>query len=352
MTRDMDDRTSKIAFLLLGNNPTLPYSECIRILESNKIPFAELNRFDQVLILRAPVDACQVVVRQAGMVRRSCILIAESHNAPRDVLQVISDLDLDGLLKRKRSFAVRAKGIKEYAKGINLSDLEREIGALIKGKASRIPVDLENPDILFYIIITSDKALICLNVAEAEEKGFTQRRPGFRPFFHPSSMHPRLARAMVNLSGAKPGSTFLDPFCGSGGILIEAGVIGCGAVGMDIDPWMAIGSERNIHQLGLHLTNVCVGDARHMPLREVDSIATDPPYGRSSSTKGEETPTLVEEFLEGVTPILRTGSRICLSIPSTINVNALTSKDLRLIEAHSARVHRSLTRRIAVFERT
>jgi len=348
----MDDRSNKIAFLLLGNNPTIPYSECISILESNKIPFTEVEKFDQVLVLRAPLDACKVVVRQAGMVRRSCILIAESLNTPRAILQVISDLDIDGLLRRQRSFAVRIKGIKEYAKGINLSSLEREVGTLIKGKASHVPVDLKNPDILFYIIIINDKALVCLNVAEAEDKGFTDRRPRFRSFFHPASMHPRLARAMVNLSGARLDSKFLDPFCGSGGILIEAGVIGCNTIGMDIDPKMVIGSKKNLSQFGLSLASVCVGDARCIPLREVDSIATDPPYGRSSSTKGEETPALVEEFLDRVTSLLKTGSKLCLSVPSSINLNVLTSRNLRIVEAHSARVHRSLTRRIAIFERT
>lgn len=348
----MDDETSIVAFLLLGNNPTLPYAECTSILESNEIPFTEVEKLDQVLLVQAPLEACQVVVRQAGMVRRSCILLTESPKAPSSIFQALSDLNLGELLKTQRSFAVRIKGIKEYAKGIDLSQLEREIGALIKERAQRIPVDLEDPGVLFYIIITNEKALVCLSAAETEEKGFTQRRPGFRPFFHPTSMHPRLARAMVNLSGAKPGSMFLDPFCGSGGILIEAGVIGCNLVGMDIDQQMVMGSRINAHQLGLQLTNVCVGDARHMPLREVDSIATDPPYGRSSSTKGEETPTLIKEFLEGVPPMFKTRSKICLSVPSTINVSELTSKDLRLVETHSSRVHRSLTRRIAIFERT
>jgi tRNA (guanine10-N2)-dimethyltransferase len=285
------------------------------------------------------------------MVRRSCLLLTESSKAPSDILQAIAGLDLKVLLKAQRSFAVRVKGIKEHARGVNLAQLEGEIGALIKGRIHQIPVDLENPELLFYVIVTSDKALICLNVAEAEEKGFTQRRPGFRSFFHPTSMHPRLARAMVNLSGAKPGSIFLDPFCGSGGLLIEAGVIGCGAIGMDIDLQMAEGSERNIRQFGLHLANICAGDARKMPFREVDSIATDPPYGRSSSTKGEDTPTLVEEFLEEVTPMLKTRKRVCLSVPSTVDVNSLTSKDLQLVQAHLARVHRSLTRIIAIFER-
>ena len=44
-----------------------------------------------------------------------------------------------------------------------------------------------------------------------------------RPAPHPDiALSPRLARTLVNLAGAVPGQTILDPFCGSGTILVEA----------------------------------------------------------------------------------------------------------------------------------
>lgn len=347
----MHNETPEVAFLLLGSSPTIPYSECESILESNRIPYREIGRLDQVLILSAPVEACRVVVKQAGMVRRGCVVLAESDKTPLSMIRVINDLDLDKILKPTMSFAVRVKGVKGHSKGVDVNELEKELGGRIKERIRSVRVDLENPDILFYTIITNDKALFCKNVAEAEEEGFSKRRPGFRPFFHPSSMHPRLARAMVNLSGARLGSRFLDPFCGSGGILIEAGLIGCDTTGMDIDLQMVKGSKTNLKALAPNSFDVIAGDARHPPMMEVDAVATDPPYGRSSSTKGGETRTLVKEFLDQTTSLLKTRSKICLSVPSDVSMSGLTGKRLKTLEAHLVRVHRSLMRRITIFSK-
>jgi tRNA (guanine10-N2)-dimethyltransferase len=347
----MQNEMPEIAFLLLGNGGTIPYSECESILKSNGIPYSEVARLDQVLILSAPVEACKVVVRQAGMVRRGFVLLAETEKTPTSIIRAIDNVDLHRVLKSGVSFAVRVKGVKGHSKGLDVSGLEKELGGRIKKRIRLARVNLESPDILFYTIITNDRALFCVNVADAEEEGFSKRRPGFRPFFHPSSMHPRLARAMVNLSGARLGSRFLDPFCGSGGMLIEAGLIGCDTIGMDIDLEMVKGSRTNLQALGLGFFNVVAGDARHLPMREVDAVATDPPYGRSSSTKGKETRTLVEEFLDQTRALLKSQSKICLSVPSDVNMNGLESKGLKILEAHLVRVHRSLTRRITIFSK-
>jgi tRNA (guanine10-N2)-dimethyltransferase len=347
----MHDDTPHVAFLLLGNSPTIPYSECESILESNGIPYSELGRLDQVLVLSAPVEACRVVVRQAGMVRRGGVILAKTEQSSASMIRVIDDLDLRKVLKPGMSFAVRVKGVRGHSKGVDVSELEKELGRRIKNQVRLARVNLENPDILFYTIITNNKALFCLNVAEAEEEGFSERRPGFRPFFHPSSMHPRLARAMVNLSGARLGSRFLDPFCGSGGILIEARLIGCDTIGIDIDLQMVKGSKTNLHAITSGSYDVVEGDARHLSMAEVDAVATDPPYGRSSSTKGKETSALVEGFLDQTTSLLKTRGKICLSLPSGVNMNGLASTGLKTLESHLVRVHRSLVRRITIFSK-
>lgn len=347
----MDDGTKELVFLLLGNNPTLPFAECRAILESNGVPFKEIRRLDQVLIISAPFEACRLVARQAGLVRRVCVLLTQSAKTPESMLRAVDSLDIKGVLGPKASFAVRIKGVRGHSKGLNINELERRIGGQIQEKAKWARVDLAKPDVLFYTIITGDSAFVCQSVEEVEERGFGLRRPGSRPFFHPSSMHPRLARTMVNLSEARPGSRFLDPFCGSGGILVEAGVIGCKLIGMDIDPKMSKGSKENLDALGIDSKNICVGDARHIPMKEIDSVATDPPYGRSSSTKGNETFKLVEESLEDMASILKLHGRVCISVPSNINVADFRLNDLRMVEKHSFRVHRSLTRNIVTFAR-
>ncbi|HEX3345040.1 MAG TPA: DNA methyltransferase, partial [Polyangiaceae bacterium] len=52
---------------------------------------------------------------------------------------------------------------------------------------------------------------------------------------YPARMHPATAsRLVVALSGA--GATVLDPFCGSGTVLVEAMIAGRRAVGTDLNP--------------------------------------------------------------------------------------------------------------------
>ncbi|MBI5365421.1 MAG: hypothetical protein HZA54_00165 [Planctomycetes bacterium] len=51
---------------------------------------------------------------------------------------------------------------------------------------------------------------------------------------YPAKLHPHLAETLVGT--VPPGATVLDPFCGSGTVLVEATVHGCRALGRDINP--------------------------------------------------------------------------------------------------------------------
>lgn len=51
-------------------------------------------------------------------------------------------------------------------------------------------------------------------------------------------LEPRLARACINLAvGPKENATVVDPFCGSGTVLLEADLMGLNQLGGDIDPF-------------------------------------------------------------------------------------------------------------------
>ncbi|MCK4365573.1 MAG: DNA modification methylase, partial [Thermoplasmatales archaeon] len=85
-------------------------------------------------------------------------------------------------------------------------------------------VILENPDNEIRGLITDSKVYVGLKTAEINRSQFEERKIQHRPFFSPISLHPKLARALVNLSSIKKDETLLDPFCGTGGILLEAGL--------------------------------------------------------------------------------------------------------------------------------
>ncbi|HEX3761720.1 MAG TPA: hypothetical protein VHW23_23640, partial [Kofleriaceae bacterium] len=59
---------------------------------------------------------------------------------------------------------------------------------------------------------------------------------------YPARLHPATARVLVELvahgagRGALPGAPVVDPFCGSGTVLVEARAAGAPAVGVDLNP--------------------------------------------------------------------------------------------------------------------
>lgn len=55
---------------------------------------------------------------------------------------------------------------------------------------------------------------------------------------HPykGKFYPQLAKALMNSSGQPPGGLVLDPFCGSGTVLLESALNGWNAIGFDVNP--------------------------------------------------------------------------------------------------------------------
>jgi len=108
------------------------------------------------------------------------------------------------------------------------------------------------------------------------------------------------ARMLVNLVGAGPGTLFLDPFAGVGGIVIEALASGYRVVSSDCDPALQAGL---IHLGAGH----CVADARRLPWSAgtFDAIATEPPYHK------EAQPMVIEAVRE-MYRVLKTGGRLAI----------------------------------------
>lgn len=57
-------------------------------------------------------------------------------------------------------------------------------------------------------------------------------------FRFPAKFHPPAIRCLIDRY-SKPGESILDPFCGSGTLLVEAVIMGRNAVGVDVDPLAA-----------------------------------------------------------------------------------------------------------------
>ena len=66
-------------------------------------------------------------------------------------------------------------------------------------------------------------------------------------FRFPAKFHPPVAHSLIR-SYTRPGQTVLDPFCGSGTLLLAASAEGRNAIGSDVDPVAVFVSEMKTHR--------------------------------------------------------------------------------------------------------
>ena len=344
---------ARLFFLLSGEHETLPTAELKAILEAEGYAYKVLEKLDQVLRIEADLKCAEAIKNRAALTRLCGLELFTCEAEPSEAVKALRSINISEYIISGETFAVRVKHVKSHAREVDGMALERKLGEIILGMAEKAKVNLQKPQKTFFGILTDDKLVFGLKMADVPPKSFMERRPKKKPFFHPSAMPPKLARCMVNLAKPKAGDLILDPFCGTGSILIEAALIGCRIMGMDIQKRMARGSLKNFKHFGIEPEGVIVADAKNPPVRKVDCVVADPPYGKSATTLKRTTKQIIEECLEAIHDRLDKGRRVCMAAPKTIGISQIgTMLGYRHIESHFVYVHRSLTREITVFEKT
>lgn len=342
----------KLFFLISGEYESLSFSELKAILEVEEYSFKIVEKLDQAVRLEASIKSVEQILRRSAYTRICAQETFTCEANDGSILEAVNTADFTKYLKKGESFEVRIRRIKEYTAKEATMKHERLLGRLILEKVPGTTVDLKTPQKTFFGILTNNKLVFGLKIAEIKPKPFVERRARKKPFFHPSAMNAKLARCMVNLAHAKTGAYMLDPFCGTGTTLIEATLIGCKAIGIDVQRPTAKGALKNVHHFGLIPEGIIVADGRKIPLKKLDCVVTDPPYGRSATTLKFTTKSIVEGILISAYPLLEKRQRICIATPKTLCIKQVgEALGYRHLESHFAYVHRTLTREIAVFEK-
>ena len=211
-------------------------------------------------------------------------------------------------------------------------------------------VDLHHPKCDVRIVF-SERVHIGRLIDAVDRSSFEKRKNRYMPFFYPASIHPKFARALVNLTRVKNGEKLLDPFCGTGAILAEAGIIGLEAVGTDLSERMIAGARKNLAYVRASGTLI-VSDVGMIAksVGRVEGIATDPPYGKSTSTNGESIPALYRRAFVAFSEVLDRGSFLAMAVPRVSLLDDAEKFDLA--ETHRLWVHRSLTRHFCVLKKS
>ncbi len=241
---------------------------------------------------------------------------------------------------------IRVRSTKVGETSVDLAGTSRRVGSVLGATKG---VDLHHPasDIR---IVFSKKAHIGRMIGTIDRPSFEKRKNRYMPYVYPASLHPKYARALVNLTQVPSGGRILDPFCGTGAIVAEASLIGLKAVGSDLSEKMVDGAKRNLAHLKTRaeLRVSDVGDILKT-IGQVDGIATDPPYGRSTCTNGEKIPALLERAFNAFAEVLGKRSRVAVVVPDLALLEGVET--FRLLETHDLWVHRSLTRRFCLLEK-
>ncbi len=220
--------------------------------------------------------------------------------------------------------------------------VRREVGGWLGNE-----IDLDDPDHVVLVLI-SDR-YYSGRVAFVVDKGrFKERKVKNREFFSPISLEPWYARALVNLGRVKEGCNVHDPFCGTGGILLEAGLMGLEVSGGDVDSRMVEGCRKNLRQFSVD-GEVVEGDVSDTIPDGVDSVVTDPPYGRASSTGGEDVVEVYRRLFESCSEKLNEGGYLSTIFPEREFVE-MGEEYLELVESYESQVHGSLKRIFCVFK--
>jgi len=329
------------AFELSGEHDTLPRSEALALLDVYSSGYRELCWLDQCLVVEAKDLDAKTMVARMGMTHRIIKILVICDARPETISAAVREISIHP----HKSYRVRARKVKHASmKG---DQVEHEVGRALYQNGYR--ADLSNPDVELRAIITGDKVVLGVEVGRAERSGFEDRRPHLKPFFHPGVLMPRMARTLVNISGAKEGETLLDPFSGTGGILVEACLAGMAGIGVDVQKKLVKGAKANLNGLDCCLI---IGDAKRLPFEDcsINNAVLDTPYGRSALIEATSREDLLSQSLFELYRVLKPGKRMVIVADRPIG-DIIMKTDFQIMESHFDRVHKSLIRHITICQK-
>lgn len=280
-------------------------------------------------------------LRGLAFTHRASELLGRTDADPAAARALVEAAPID----RSGTVAVRARDVRSTT-GVSTADVERSLGDVLVDRG--FAVDLDDPDHELRACFAGDACLVGWLVAESV-RDYGDRRPTDRPFFQPGSMAPLDARAFANLAGARPGATILDPMCGTGGTLIEAGLAGARPVGVDAQRKMVRGARENCRAYLDGDAHLLRGDATDLPLADdaVDGVVFDAPYGRQSKIARH---TLADLVAGALAEAARVAPRAVV-VADRSWATAADAAGWSVEGSFRRRVHRSLTRHVHLLRR-
>ena len=316
-------------FELSGEHATLPMAELRGIMEAEKAG-KEIYHNNRLAIF----DISGKIKKIAGRLALShSINEVLASGKKHEVENAIRNIQIEG------SFKIE---VINFDKRFSSNALKKEFGKKMM-EATHSKVNIKHPENLIKIY-SYKKLYITKELFKIDRHQFEERKQ--KPFELPITIHPRLARAMVNIARVREKNTIIDPFCGTGTILIEAGLMRAKVIGIETKKWIADGCKKNMEYFGIE-SKIYADDMRNVNARG-NAIVTDFPYGRASYVGGN-LKNLYEDAFKKFDEWIESGYIMAgISNREFINIG---KKYFELLEIHPYRVHKSLTRFLCLFKK-
>ena len=327
----------KYLFELGGENTELGKYEALELLKTEN--YAPKLIFDNgnIIVIEVSDEIKVRVVQRLAMTKRLSKIVFYDKEEELDIsLKKIDEIDIGDC-----SFAIRSLHKENQPENI----LAKKLGQKIPSKNN---INLSQPEVK--ILYYKDKMNI-ISIWDKNKETYYKRclehHIKHRPFFSPISIHPRIARSMVNFSNSTVKNKIIDPFCGTGGILIEIANMKIAGIGIDILDKMVESSIGNLNHYNLE-AEIVQGDIQKIQDYDIDAIVTDPPYGISTTTKGEGIEELMFRSLSLFDKKLKVGQRLVMAISKP---ELIQNKNFKILYQFKWYIHKSLTRNIIVMEK-
>lgn len=255
---------------VFGNTPDLSKAELEAVLKSKNFKFTQIIFEGKVLC----IDSEELIPEEIFNLLGGTVKVGE----------VADNVDFSEFVGKKISFGVSILTAKANWKDVIDLDkkIKKEIGGRFvlppKGETELSSVVVKKQMLVEYLLF-QDLIAKTIWVQDFEDWG---KRDYGKPQVeaHVGMLPPKVARMMINLSQS---TNILDPFCGTGTILMEALTIGLSAIGSDKDFRQIERARKNLEWLGKS-AKLLVCDATKIcqQISGVDAIVTEADLGPRS----------------------------------------------------------------------
>lgn len=149
------------------------------------------------------------------------VLLQEDVLSKEQFYKTVNALPWSSYFSVEKTFSVDSKGVNRYIKNSQFAALlvkDAIVDYFNEQQETRPSIDTKNPDVRIYAHVKRQRLLLGIDIS-----GGSLHRRGYRSLGAKAPLKENLAAALVKrIPKAASATTFVDPMCGSGTLLIEA----------------------------------------------------------------------------------------------------------------------------------